>query len=420
MKSTIKILLTKFVFQKILVIIILLIINTESTFGQYPQLGRSWSFGVFTTVGAIYNTGNTVINNDVGTDAGAINGFPPGIIIGDTHNADSVSNIVKTDINDLYSYLSNLTCDSVLAVGLGNNQILTPNVYCIGAASTLTDTLILDAQGDSNALFIFQINGAFTSATYSYISLINSAKPCNVFWQVNGLIELGDFTYFNGTAVAAGAITLLDGAELEGRIFSIPGAINLNNNYINIPCTGMYLSEKNSKIRSFCNNGKINLNWSGNSEKTIYYIVEKSSDKINWIRIGKVTSTNNLNTQNYSLEVNINQNSENTFYRVKQYDQASNMFVLGEIRMNNNCNTLKQNIQLYPNPANNYFQVLLNGNEDIIDNISIFNSLGKKIYHNSSFNGKVNVKDFKNGIYYIHILYNNQYITSKLRIENTN
>jgi hypothetical protein len=417
MKSTIKILLTKFVFQKILAIIILLIINTQSTFGQYPQLGRSWSFGVFATVGDINNTGNTVINNDIGTNAGVINVFPSGIMIGATHIADSVTNEVTTDINNLYSYLTNLTCDSVLSVGLGNNQILTPNVYCIGAASTLTDTLILDAQGDSNALFIFQMNGAFISATFSYISLINSAKPCNVFWQVNGLVELGDYTYFNGNMIAAGAITLLDGAELEGRIFSIPGAINLNNNYINIPCYDMFLPENNFVMSAICKNGETIIACSGNFEKTnVYFTLEKSNDNKNWRKIGTISSKNNITFQRFSFEDKQNNSNENTFYRLFEIDYSGNKNTLRVIRKTNNCISSKHNVFSIPNPANNEIAIIFNGDVELIDHVSIVNLLGKKVYHKLLFNNTIDTRDIENGIYLIQIYFDHQLIQSKLII----
>jgi hypothetical protein len=38
----------------------------QSLWAQYPPLGRSWSFSVFTTTGDVNNTGNTVVNNDLG------------------------------------------------------------------------------------------------------------------------------------------------------------------------------------------------------------------------------------------------------------------------------------------------------------------------------------------------------------------
>lgn len=54
----------------------------------------------------------------------------------------------------------------VIGTTLGNNQVLTPNIYCLGAASSLNGDLILDGEGDPNAIFIFKINGALSTSTF--------------------------------------------------------------------------------------------------------------------------------------------------------------------------------------------------------------------------------------------------------------
>ena len=106
-------------------------------FGQAPDLGAASSFAIFTAVGAFSNGGATVVTGDIGTDAGSFSGFPPGIVIGQIHVSDLVSSQAAPAVATAYGQLAAATCGSVLGVGLGNNQVLTPNIYCIGAASTL-------------------------------------------------------------------------------------------------------------------------------------------------------------------------------------------------------------------------------------------------------------------------------------------
>jgi hypothetical protein len=100
----------------------------------------------------------------------------------------------------------------------------------------LNATLTLDAGGDSNALFIFKIDGAFATNASSKIVLINKASVCNVYWQVNGQVDLGPGSDFQGTIVANGAINLLAGAVLHGRALTKAGAISLNNTVITLDC----------------------------------------------------------------------------------------------------------------------------------------------------------------------------------------
>ncbi|WP_185974349.1 ice-binding family protein [Litoribacter populi] len=207
-------------------------------FGQTtaPNLGTASSFGVFTGAGAITNDGNTVVNGDLGTFAGAITGFPPGIVTGTIYPVgDPYLNGVRADVEAAYTDLSNRTCGTVLTTPLGNGQILTPGVYCIGSAATLEGGLILDAQGDPNAIFIIQIGGAFSTSANSTITLINGACLSNVYWQIGGAVELGANSVFRGTIVADGQIELLEGSTLYGRALAISGAILLNNNDIIVP-----------------------------------------------------------------------------------------------------------------------------------------------------------------------------------------
>lgn len=205
------------------------------SFTQAPNLGSTESFAVFTAVGAFNNDGATVITGDIGTNVGAFSGFPPGVVIGNIHVADPESAQAATDVALVYSYLDALTCGTVLTATIGNNQILTPDIYCIGSAAVLNGNLILDGEGDPNARFIFQIDGALSTSTLASITLINGASICNVYWQVNGAFDLGEGSNFIGTIVANGAITLLEGSSLEGRALTQAGAVELHNNVVSLP-----------------------------------------------------------------------------------------------------------------------------------------------------------------------------------------
>ena len=49
-------------------------------------------------------------------------------------------------------------------------QTLTPGVYCFpGSPATLSGQLVLDPQGDPNAVFVFQVGTALTTAAKSSI-----------------------------------------------------------------------------------------------------------------------------------------------------------------------------------------------------------------------------------------------------------
>ncbi len=218
----------------LLITLISLCIFSNENFGQAPNLGTSSVFALFTDSGAFDNIGATSVTGDIGTDVGALTGFPPGTITGQIHVADAVSAQAASDVTASYAQLLAVTCDSVIGTTLGSGQILKPYVYCLGAISILNGNLTLDGQGDPNAIFIFKIDGAFSTGTHSNIILINSASLCNIYWQVNGKFDLGDSSVFRGTLIANGAISLLKGSSLIGRGLSTAGAISLNNNIVTL------------------------------------------------------------------------------------------------------------------------------------------------------------------------------------------
>ncbi|MCB0707082.1 MAG: DUF3494 domain-containing protein, partial [Saprospiraceae bacterium] len=261
-------------FYAFLVVFLLLI--PAGSFSQAPNLGSTSGFALFTAVGAFSNDGNTVVTGDIGTNVGAFTGFPPGIVIGQIYVADVISAQAAVDVDAAFMELSMVTCGPVIGVTMGNDQILTPNVYCIGAASTLEGDLILDGQCDPDAIFIIKIDGALATGVSSNVVLTNSASLCNVYWQINGAVSLGNNSVFRGTILANGAITLLEGATLFGRGLSREGAIDLHNNVVDIDMQPDASVITAGSAVTFCEGGSVMLSgncggtWSnGNTNATI-------------------------------------------------------------------------------------------------------------------------------------------------------
>ena len=112
---------------------------------------------------------------------------------------------------------------------LGNGTTLTAGVYSISSAATLNSDLVLDGQGDANALFVFQVNGSFSTNASSKIKLVNGALACNVFWKIEGLVSMATGTTMRGTIIANNAaIKIYTGDTLEGRALSITGAVTVD------------------------------------------------------------------------------------------------------------------------------------------------------------------------------------------------
>lgn len=102
------------------------------------------------------------------------------------------------------------------------------------AALALTGTVTLDAEGNPDAIFIFQTDAAFDTAAGSSVILANGAQAANVYWVVVGAAGTGAGTTMCGTIMARGAITLGAGTALTGRALS-RGAVTLARNTITNP-----------------------------------------------------------------------------------------------------------------------------------------------------------------------------------------
>jgi hypothetical protein len=209
------------------ILIATLVLSSLTNFGQIIDLGTAANFVIFTTTGAVGNTGISHVTGNVGTTSGAITSF--GNIDGVHHNGDSVSFNASDDLLTAYNQLNATVPTFFPGPLLGYGQRFYAGVFSIPQAATLDDCLILDAQGDSNAVFIIKIQGAFSTGPSARVSLINGALACNIFWQVEGAISMGAGTLMRGNLVANnGAIHMAVGDTLEGRAFSTTGAITMD------------------------------------------------------------------------------------------------------------------------------------------------------------------------------------------------
>ncbi len=206
-------------------------------------LGTAASFAILAGSG-ITNTGPTTITGNVGTfPTTTETGFGSVTIIGTNHMGDAVTQGAKNDLTTAYNDAAGRVPFTVVAGDLGG-QTLAPGVYHSASSLGLTGTLTLDAQGDPNAVFIFQMGSTLTTASASNILLINGAQACNVFWQVGSSATLGTNSNFVGTILALTSITATTGVIVNGRLLAQNGAVTLDTNIITIATCAVPLSIK--------------------------------------------------------------------------------------------------------------------------------------------------------------------------------
>ena len=187
----------------------------------------------------VTNTGPSVLNGELGVAPGtALPGFNTAVLNGAVHQNDAVAVQAQADLITAYDVAAGQPVppanDFTTAPELGN-RTLQAGAYGFASSAQLTGPLTLDAAGDPNAQFIFEIGSTLTTAGASSVNLINGASPCNVFWQVGSSATLGGTTAFQGNVLALTTITAGTGATVTGRLLARNGAVNLDTNVLTAP-----------------------------------------------------------------------------------------------------------------------------------------------------------------------------------------
>jgi hypothetical protein len=182
----------------------------------------------------VTNTGPTSLTGDLGVSPGtAVTGFPPGTVTGTQHLADPTSAQGAADLTTAYNDAAGRTLCPVTVAGNLGGQTLTPGLYKSTSSLEISaGDLTLDAQGDANAVFIFQMASTLTTTSGRQVILAGSAKASRIFWQVGSSATLGSTSAFQGTVMADQAITLETGATLTGRALARIAAVTLDSNTI--------------------------------------------------------------------------------------------------------------------------------------------------------------------------------------------
>jgi len=212
--------------------------QTGAKMGQEQvDLGLVSTFAImaFNTVTNVNNPG-TIVTGDLGISPGAaLVGFPPGQIIGETHAGNTIAAMAKVDLLTAYDDAAGRLGAAVLPGDLSGLTFY-PGLYKSSTSVLLSaGNFTLDAQGDVNAVFIFQMGSTFTSSAGTQMILSGGAKATNIYWSVGTSATLGTNTISKGTMMVGSAITMMTGATIEGRLLALGAAVSLDTNAITVP-----------------------------------------------------------------------------------------------------------------------------------------------------------------------------------------
>lgn len=208
-------------------------------------------------VGCVYT--ETPLN--VGYVNGAINTAPPPPTVACPTEGTAVTQAIAAQAaldalaayNALVAFPNGLDvstcpgCGGGLAGELGNRTLLAgtyksaPGTYAISQGD-----LTLDAQGNPNAYWVFQMATTLTVGTptaHRNVLLVNGAQAKNVFWQVgtaatiNGILGGGTMT---GTIISQAGISVSTAGvvaitTVNGRLLVLSGPVTIVNTVVNVP-----------------------------------------------------------------------------------------------------------------------------------------------------------------------------------------
>jgi hypothetical protein len=217
--------------------------STVAPLGPPPVvLGTAADFGILAGVGISNNAGpSKIINMNVGISPGfrsSVTGFPPATVVnGAIYASDDIAPpgvaamLTQAKLDLTNAYLSAQGASNPAPITVAGDQgglTLAPGIY--KSTSTLlvqSGDLTLDAQGDVNAVWIFQIASGFTTVggAGGNVILTHGAQAKNVFWQTGSSATIGDYTAFQGNILALTSITMNSHSTAVGRMLAINAAV---------------------------------------------------------------------------------------------------------------------------------------------------------------------------------------------------
>jgi LPXTG-motif cell wall-anchored protein len=223
-----------------LLLVVMMAVPTMSTAAQPTVNLRSTSTFAVLAGTTITNTGPTTISGGVPEGGGNVGVSPDAAFTGqadvtmtgwNAHLADAIALQAKADLTLAYDDAAGRTPFETIIPELGGRTLF-PGIYRSESGFQITGTLTLNANGDPNAVFVFQSGSMLNTASGSKIILENGARYCRVFWKVTSSATLGTNSVFVGHIFALTSIAAQTGATIQGQLLARNGAVTLDHNTI--------------------------------------------------------------------------------------------------------------------------------------------------------------------------------------------
>src|ERR1700680_1455763 len=221
---------------------LLLLVLSSLGIGAFAQtdidLGPADNFALLGASGITNVSAHTYIIGNVGSfPTPSITGLTKSQVNGDLYlKASYATAHAQTGLTVAYNQAANAPCGNDLTGKDLGGMRLGPGVYCFSSSAGLTGTLTLDAHGNVNSQWIFQMGSTLTTASNSKVVMVlGHAQPlwekglrgCNVYWQVGSSATIGTGSIFVGKILALTSITL-NGGTFRGKGLARNGAVTMS------------------------------------------------------------------------------------------------------------------------------------------------------------------------------------------------
>ena len=210
-------------------------VRHDAMAAQAPvSLGTAAKFAVLAAT-TVTSTGATTVNGNLGASPGtAVTGTLR--VSGMIHAGGPTAAQAQGDLAAAYNDAAERAVGALTVAGNLGGLTLTPGLYKSTSSLEISaGDLTLDARGDTNAVFIFQMVSTFTTTSGRQVILGGGAKAANVYWQVGSSATLGTGSVFKGNILASKSITVTTGAAVEGRLLARTAGVTLDTNNITLP-----------------------------------------------------------------------------------------------------------------------------------------------------------------------------------------
>ena len=208
-------------------------LNLAATAQQAPvDLGSAGDFVILSKSG-ITDVPSSAIVGNIGTSpitGAAITGIGCGEVAGTIFTVDAAGPACRVtypayltaavlDMQTAYTDAAGRKNPDATELGAGNINGMTilPGLYKWGTPVVIPTAVTLDAQGNPNAVWIFQIAQGLTVGNGAIVTLSGGAQAKNIFWQVAGQTTLGTTANFKGVVLCQTLIAMNTGAVMSGR-----------------------------------------------------------------------------------------------------------------------------------------------------------------------------------------------------------